>query len=138
MNTRSILFASGVIILAAAGCNSGSSTKSDTFSDSLMLGTGMNGFNITGETTTFTSDALIYWRLESKDDMGGSTVEIQISKSGSSGFEQVNVIPYTNPQNYGHIMLSSFKHTYGPGSFRATGKLVTGGKTVAYKNYTVQ
>jgi hypothetical protein len=70
--------------------------------------------------------------------MKGSTVEIQISKSGSSGFEQVDVIPYTNPQSYGHIMLSSFTHTYGPGSFRATGKLVTGGKTVAYKDYTVK
>ena len=35
-------------------------------------------------------------------------------------------------------MLSSFSHTYGAGSFRATGKLTTPGRVVAYKDYTVK
>ncbi len=135
MNARTILPALAIVILACMGCNSGSSTDSDSdFKNSLTLGTGMLGFEITGETTTFSNDQVIYWRLESKDDMGGSSVDIVITKDGA----QVGLVTFPNPQTYGHIMLSGYKHTYGTGSFRATGKLVTGGKTVAYKDYTVK
>jgi hypothetical protein len=66
--------------------------------------------------------------------MGGSPVEIQITKSGT----QVATFSYQPGQNYGRIMLSSFNHTFGAGSFRATGRLVTGGKTVASRDYTVE
>ena len=97
MNTRIILSALGVIIMAFAGCSKKSSTSSDTFSDSLVLGTGIggNGFDIVGETTTFTGSPLIYWRLESKDDMGGSPVEVQITQSGT----QIAAFSYQPAQN---------------------------------------
>ncbi len=135
MNARTILTALGIILLACMGCNGGSSSNSDSdFKNSLTLGTGMSGFVITGETTTFMNNDIIYWRLESEADMGGSSVEIVITKDGA----QVGSVTFPSPQSYGHIMLSGFKHTYGTGNFRATGKLVTGNKTVAYKDYTVK
>ena len=120
-------------MLAVVGCSDKSTDSSSEFSNSLVLGTGMSGFAIVGEKTTFSDSTMIYWRLESADDMKGSTVEIQVSKSGSG----VGTFSFPNPQSYGHIMLSGFYHTFGKGSFRATGKLVTGGKTVAFKDYTV-
>ena len=135
MNARTFLPALGIILLACMGCNGGSSSDSDSdFKNSLTLGTGRVGFVISGETTTFSNNQLIYWRLESETDMGGSSVEIVITKDGA----QVGSATFPSAQSYGHIMLSQFSHTYGPGNFRATGKLVTGNKTVAYKDYTVK
>ena len=138
MHKLAVLFVAGIVLLMGASCNDKSTNSSSEFSNSLILGAGMSGFNIIGEATTFSDSTMIYWRLESADDMKGSTVEIQVSKSGASGYQSVGTFPFTNPQTYGHIMLSGFYHTFGKGSFRATGKLVTGGKTVATKDYTVK
>jgi hypothetical protein len=114
--------------------------ETDQYSNKITLGTGMSGFNITGEATTFYligGSLNIYWRLESKDDMAGSQVRILISKSISSTYQTIDTIDYNNPQSYGHIMLSSYPHTYGAGSFKATGILLTGSKTIASKEYIV-
>lgn len=137
MKKWAVLLAAGIVLLTGAGCNDKSTNSSSDYSNSLVLGTGMSGFTIVGETTTFSDSTMIYWRLESADDMKGSSVEIQISKSVSGVYQAVGTFPFTNPQTYGHIMLSGFYHTFGKGSFRATGKLVTGGKTVATKDYTI-
>ncbi|MFA6471185.1 MAG: hypothetical protein WCU00_04005 [Candidatus Latescibacterota bacterium] len=129
-----VLLALATLLLTFPGCNDNSTDSSSEFSNSLILGTGMSGFTITGQATSFSDSTVIYWRLESEDDMAGSEVQIQISKAGSV----IYTFPYSNPQSYGHIMLSGFYHTFGKGSFRATGRLVTGSKTVATCDYTVQ
>jgi hypothetical protein len=138
MKKYTLLFLFGFLMLALAGCNDKSTTSSSDFKNSLVLGKNMSGFTIIGETTSFSDSTSIFWRLESKEDMEGSAVEIQISKSVSGGYQTVNTFSFPNPQSYGHIMLSSYNHTFGKGSFRATGKLVTGNKTVAIKDYTIQ
>ena len=133
-----ILITLGLLIISFAGCNDKSTTSSSEFTNSLVLGKNMSGFNIVGETTTFSDSTSIFWRLESKEDMGGSMVEIQISKAGAGGYQMVNTFSFPNPQSYGHIMLSSIYHIFGKGSFRATGRLVTGAKTVATRDYIIQ
>jgi len=127
-----------VVFVIVTGCSK-STTSSSEFSNSLILGTGMLGFTITGETTSFTgSPVVIYWRLESKDDMKGSAVDISIEQMTDNGYVTKNTFNYPAIQSYGHIMVSSFAHYSGKGSFRATGKLTDTNKTVASKEYTVK
>jgi hypothetical protein len=130
-----------MVVVFMNGCKKDSSatSSSDQYTNQLTLGTGMNGFNITGETTSFSrigGQANIYWRLESAKDMGGSSVTIAIDKQGSGGFVSYYSQTYPSPQSYGNIMLSSIVIA-DTGSFRATGILVTGNVTVATKNFTV-
>jgi hypothetical protein len=125
-----------------AGCKKDdASTNSDQFTDNLKLGTGINAsaMTIAGETSTFvaTPNNMIYWRLESKDDMAGSSVTIKIEKNVGGTFSTVQSFPFPNPQSYGHIMLSAFPWSTA-GSYRATGILVTGNKVVASRDFTVQ
>jgi len=130
-----------MVFFTAAGCNKSSIS-------SLTLGTGTigftiagrtgKGFTITGETTSFTgSPVTIFWRLESREDMKGSTVDIVIEEKTNNGYVTRNTFNYPALQSYGHIMVSSFNHDFGKGSFRATGKLTDNNKTVASKVYTV-
>lgn len=100
----------------------------------------MTGFVLIGESTNFTmigSSINLYFRLESKDDMAGSSVQTKIEKSTSSGYSHQQTFTFENPQSYGHIMLSSFSHSFGKGEFRASGILVNGNKFVASINYSV-
>jgi hypothetical protein len=125
-----------------AGCKKDDSgTSSDQFTDNLKLGTGMNAsnFTLTGEGSTFTAtpNNVIYWRLESKDDMAGSAVTIKIEKNVNGTFTASASFPFTNPQSYGHIMMSAFPWNQ-TGSYRATGILTATSKTVASKDFTVQ
>jgi len=125
-----------------AGCKKDDSgTSSDQFTDNLKLGTGINAttMTISGETTTFpaTANNMIYWRLESKDDMAGSSVSIKIEKNVGGTFSTVQTYPFPNPQSYGHIMLSAFPWSTA-GSYRATGILTIGNKVVATRDFTVQ
>ncbi|MCX6143542.1 MAG: hypothetical protein NTZ35_09995 [Ignavibacteriales bacterium] len=142
--TRSFLSILTAVLLMSllAGCKKDdASTNSDQFTDNLKLGTGINAsaMTVSGETTTFigTPNNMIYWRLESKDDMAGSSVTIKIEKNVSGTFSTVQSYPFPNPQSYGHIMLSSFPWSTA-GSYRATGILTTGNKTVATRDFTVQ
>jgi hypothetical protein len=142
--TRSFLSILTALLLVSlmAGCKKDdSSTSSDQFTDNLKLGTGINAaaMTISGETTTFpaTANNMIYWRLESKDDMAGSSVSIKIEKNVNGTFSTVQTYPFPNPQSYGHIMLSAFPWSTA-GSYRATGILVAGNKTVASRDFTVQ
>ena len=86
--TRSFLSILAVVLLVSlmTGCKKDdSSTSSDQFTDNLKLGTGINAstMTISGETTAFpaTANNMIYWRLESKDDMAGSSVTMKIEKN---------------------------------------------------------
>jgi hypothetical protein len=128
----SILLISMVVI----SCSKKSDSTSSEFSNKLTLGTGLNSsnlFELTGTGTSFVVNTYIYFRLESVDDMGGSKVRIKIDKQDGTAY---NSIDYPNPQSYGHIFLSSFMIT-APGSYKATGILVTGTKTIASVNFTV-
>jgi hypothetical protein len=131
-----------LLLSLMSGCKKDdSSTSSDQFTDNLKLGTGINAtaMTISGETTTFpaTSNNMIYWRLESKDDMAGSSVTIKIEKNVNGTFTTSQTFPFPNPQSYGHIMLSAFPWSTA-GSYRATGILTTGNKVVATKDFIVQ
>lgn len=106
----------------------------------MTLGTGLNASNpflLVGEGTSFTGvPATIYFRLESADDMGGSAVNIAIGKNMSGAYLADTTINYPSIQSYGHIFLSAFTlRTIG--SYRATGGLATGNKTIASVDFTV-
>lgn len=131
-NYAGIIFA---ILLLATGCEKDDS-PSDTFSNSLTLGTGLNPsnlFELTGEGTSFPAGSLIYFRLESKEDMAGSPVRINIKAAGSD----IDNIDYPVLQEYGHIYLSSFTAPV-PGNYTATGILTTGNKTIAMITFITQ
>ncbi|HTY36423.1 MAG TPA: hypothetical protein VMH23_04890 [Bacteroidota bacterium] len=132
-----------LLLLNAGGCKkSDSTTSSDTYTDNLTLGLGLNSTNLfqlvaQGTTFSMTPNLMIYWRLESKDDMAGSAVTIKVEKLTNGTYSTVLSTQYPNPQSYGHIMLSSFPIT-SAGSYRATGILVNGSKTIGTCNFTVQ
>lgn len=131
-NYAGIIFA---ILLLAIGCEKDDS-PSDTFSNSLTLGTGLNPsnlFELTGEGTSFPAGSQIYFRLESKEDMAGSPVRINIKAAGSD----IDNIDYPVLQEYGHIYLSSFTAPE-PGNYTATGILTTGNKTIATITFIAQ
>ena len=142
--TKYIQFIFTILLLTILfiGCNKDdATTNSNQFTDNLTLGSGLNTsnpFQLTGKSTTFSgSSVIIYWRLESKDDMAGSAVSIKIEKLVNGSYTTAQSFPYTNPQSYGHIMLSTFVWTQ-TGSFRATGILTATSKTVATREFTVQ
>jgi len=123
------------------GCKKDEATSpsQDQFADKLTLGAGMSGFTIVGESATFarlSGSAMVFWRLESAADMGGSSVKIRIDKQGTGGYAPFDSVTYQNPQSYGHIMLSSFTMS-SAGSFRASGVLLSNGKSVASKDFSV-
>jgi len=125
-----------LIIILAVACDKKSDSTKDEYSNSLKLGTGMNAsnFTLTGEGTVFQKQTAIYFRLESKDDMAGSDVRISVTKTGTSSVENHD---YPSVQSYGHITMSAFSVT-DPGSYTATGILLTGNKTIATIGFTVQ
>ena len=134
-----IIIIMAVIFINGCKKESSATSTSDQYSNKLTLGTGMNGFDLTGVTTSFSrigGVANIYWRLESANDMGGSSVTLAIDRQGSSGWVSYNSTTYPSTQSYGHIMLSNVV-VADTGSFRATGILVTGNATVATTNFTV-
>ena len=126
-------------LLLISGCKDNSTEATDEFSNILTLGTGLNPqnlFQLTGEGTTFTKNTPIFFRLESKDDMAGSTVRIKIELKTNGTYSENKSFDYPNPQSYGHILLSSFTLD-AAGSYRATGILVTGNKTIVTKEFVV-
>jgi len=123
----------GVLLLFS--CKKSSDTSE--FSNSLQFGTGLNPnnlFELTGVGTVFAKSTTIYFRLESEEDQGGSSVKIQINKGDGTIY---NSFTFPSPQSYGHIFLSSFSIP-DAGSYTAYGILVTGNKTVASQSLTIQ
>jgi hypothetical protein len=106
----------------------------------LTLGTGMSGFTLTGEGTTFNlivAPLQLYWRLETAADMAGSDVTIRIDNITHGTPILDTVETYLHLQDYGHIMVSSIPIN-SRGSYRATGTLVTGNRQIASVDFTVQ
>ena len=142
---KKLLLVISVILMlsfALSGCKKeDSSTNAEQLTDNLTLGTGLNSsnlFQLVGEGTTFRGPTVvIYWRLESKDDMAGSAVNIKLERQVNGVYALQQTIPYNNPQSYGHIMLSTFPITQS-GNYRATGILATPNKTVATREFVVQ
>jgi hypothetical protein len=105
-------------LVTAAGCGGGSSSS---FKNSLTFGTaiGGNGFQLVNENTTFSiamlTSSQLAFRLESADDMAGRAVRLY--------FDSITNKDFTNPQSYGHILLSSFTIT-NPGTYNVQGDLV--------------
>ena len=126
-----------LITLAVVSCSKKSdSNSSPEFTNKLTLGTGLNPsnlFQLTGEGTSFMASTSIYFRLESADDMAGSAVRLKIDQQDGTPISSQD---YPSLQSYGHIFLSNFTITR-TGSYVATGILVTGLKTVATINFTV-
>ena len=127
-----------LIALVAISCSKKSdSTTSSGYSNKITLGTGLNPsnlFELTGVGTTFSSTSIIYFRLESADDMGGSNIRLQIDYQ--NGTPYTTVPDYTNLQSYGHIFLSGFSLP-DPGNYKVTGILVNGLKTIASVNFVI-
>jgi V8-like Glu-specific endopeptidase len=127
-----------LIAAVAVSCSKKSdSTTTTEFSNKITLGTGLNPsnlFELTGVGTTFTAGTVIYFRLESAADMGGSDIRIQIDNQ--DGTPYTTVPDFDNPQSYGHIFISGFAIP-DAGSYKATAILVTGLKTVASINFVL-
>ena len=121
MNLRRALVLSFVAfcLATAAGCGGGSSSG---YKNNLTFGTGLagNGFQLANENTTFSlamlgTQAQLYFRLESSDDMAGRAVRLY--------FDSITNKDFTNPQSYGHILLSGFSIT-NAGTYNVQGYLV--------------
>jgi hypothetical protein len=136
---RCILLLAVLLPLGITACKDSQSPSnpSDEFSNELTLGTGMSGFSLVGETTTFPAAPVqVFYRLESASDMGGSAIEIRVEKKIGGVYQANQTFPYTNPQNYGHIFLSSFTLS-AAGEYRATGIRVSPGTAVASREFVV-
>jgi hypothetical protein len=97
-----------VFFCLEVGCGGGSDSS---YKDRLTFGTGIGGtgFDLLGESTTFSvglmgSTGQIWFKLESSADMNGRAVRLYINGT----YAQKD---YTNPQSYGHFLLSSFRIT---------------------------
>ncbi len=113
--------------------------KASEFSNKLTLGTGMSGFDITGESTTFTQTSgsvMMYYRLESEEDMAGRTAVLDFETASGS---LINTITRVQAQDYGHIQLSSFEWLGGSGTFVMKAYLADGLDKIfiAKKEFTV-
>jgi len=114
---RRALFLGLLSFCLVLGCGGGSSSS---YKNSLNFGTGLagNGFDLAGENSTFSVAAVagsLYFRLESADDMAGRAVRLY--------FDSVTNKDFPNPQQYGHILLSSFTIT-NPGTYTVKAYLV--------------
>ena len=106
-------------LAAAVGCGGGDSSS---FKNSLTFGAslGGTGFDLIGESKTFSLAALstqpqIYFKLESADDMAGRAIRLY--------FDSITNKDFTNPQSYGHILLSAFAAS-NVGTYDVQGHLV--------------
>lgn len=129
---RKLTFLVAILLLITIGCKE---DESETWKNQLTLGTGINtsDFTLINETTAFTND-LIFFRLESADDMNGSPVRIVITNMANN---QSANYDYPSIQSYGHIYMASLPVTES-GSYKATGILTKTNKTVASVQFTVQ
>jgi len=129
-----------LIILAAlaAGCGD-SSTSPRVFTDSLSLGTGRQGIDLVGETTTFTGGLItIYWRVESREKLKSADVEFMVEKYAEGGYETVYQTINGPAGPVSNVVIASYYHTFGPGLFRATGFIGSARRVVGPETFTVK
>lgn len=107
------------------------------YSNHLTVGTGMNGFNLTGETSSFNmliSPLTVYWKLESSQDTTGLSMQLKVEKLVSGSYQDVST---TSPgTGNGHYMLSSISISQ-TAAYRLTGGIVSPNSTIASCLFTV-
>jgi hypothetical protein len=130
-----------ILALCAGGCGN-SPTDSRTYTDSLTLGTGRHGIDLTGETTIFpASVTTIYWRVESAEPFLNANVLFILERKNGVDWEEVYRIQDNMTGLDDHVAISSyFKDTVnlGPGSYRATAKIGSEGRVIGPTLFTVQ
>lgn len=104
----------------------------DNWKNALSFGTGMNGFDLTGESDRL-PHGTIYFRLETMDDMAGSAVRIIITNSVT---QEQHIYNYDALQSYGHLYLGpvALPET---GNFTAEGKLTEKNISIATVQLTL-
>lgn len=104
----------------------------DNWKNELSFGTGMNGFDLTGESDRL-PHGTIYFRLETMDDMAGSAVRIIITNSVT---QEQHIYNYDALQSYGHLYLGpvALPET---GNFTAEGKLTEKNISIATVQLTL-
>jgi hypothetical protein len=137
-----------IIFLACAallygGCSS--PTSSREFADSLSLGTGRYGIDLTGTATAFQGPpdkdgnplATIYWRVESKEKLRGADVQFMVQKSNGIYWDDVYQTIYEMTDQDDYVVIGSYYHQYGAGEFRATGYIPRDEKSFGPIEFTV-
>jgi hypothetical protein len=136
----SYLLCVSTLVLMLTSCEK---TDDSGFKNKLTLGTGINPsnyFELTDVGTTFTrigASAVIYFRLESKDDMEGATVLLDFETLDGG---LINTISRPQAQSYGHIMVSSFEWMWDTGTYKIKAYLdmPDGRKFIASIEFEVQ
>lgn len=135
------LLCTAFLLVIAAGCGGDSPTASDAYTDSLTLGTGRYGLELTGETDTFTTSddtmPTIYWRVESHEPLLTMKIELYVEKLTEFGYEDAFTSIFNSAQVHNYIAISSYYHFYGAGSFRATAFVGNEKRFIASVNFTV-
>jgi hypothetical protein len=137
----STVLAVGVAVLCSCEFDLDPAPVSE-FSNKLQIGTGLNAsnpFELAGQGAMFSGvkPLTLTFRLESADDMLGSAVVMDIEKNSGIAYEPYATQTYPNPQSSGHIFLASFSIA-DAGSYRATGILQKGSKSVGSAVFTVR
>ncbi|MBN1180766.1 MAG: hypothetical protein JXB49_00665 [Bacteroidales bacterium] len=78
----------------------------DEWSNKIELGTGIQGFDLTGVGSKFTQYTTIWFRLESKTDMTGKTVKTRIEQMSGSPIIDDIIVSYPIAEK--HILVSTF------------------------------
>lgn len=126
-------------LIILSGC--GGSSVDDTV-DTLVLGTGLGHGVVTGATDIFSGEpqtgaVIIYWALETRNDMSGFPIRLLIEEKAGSRWNERRLFEYgimQDPLTFYYI--DSFYHNYGIGAFRAT--IFIGERDVVSKEYSVQ
>lgn len=118
------------LFFITAGC--GKTDDADKWNNALSFGTGMNGFDLTGESDRL-PHSTIYFRLETMDDMAGSPVRIIITNIVT---QEQHIYNYDALQSYGHLYLGpvALPET---GNFTAEGKLTEKNISIATVQLTL-
>ncbi len=134
------------LLLFALGCSEDSPTSARVFTNSLTLGTGYRGIDLTGATNTFSIthgqnadiNPTIYWRAESESKMRSAYVDLKVELLGEVGPEQVYTTRYEMVQMDDYVAISSYYHMYGVGKFRATATLGSEKVLLGVMEFTVK
>jgi hypothetical protein len=139
---KKILLISIALIAAFLFAYSCSNDPSSDGVDRLTLGTGLGPGKVTGNGEIFTvkdgeDGVLIYFNLESKSDIGGGKmISILIEQKIGEIWYERRLFDYGLTDNMpSYYYLGSFFHSFGIGSFRATGFM--GNRRLARASYIV-
>lgn len=127
MKTR--LFGIIALVFLLSACNK---EETDTWTNGLTFGTGMNGFELTGEAVRLPAGTL-YFRLETQDDMAGSPVRILVRNLFT---QEEYIYNYEALQSYGHLYLGPLALPE-TGNFTAEGILTERNISIATAQLTI-